>query len=202
MKPGDSRQTYHVRHKQRHVVTTEELRAHMASHTLLSEGLFELAIKTLRDELVEQLLDGNGVHIEGLGFFSLELGTVKVRDEQGRLRPKTYTSEEQLPTRDVVVEGINFAPDREMLSLLLSKECRFERLKYYTADEIPRDELLQTLADHCSQHGEFTRGDFQRLFHVTRYRADQILAALVGEERPQYCREKRGASWVYRKTDT
>lgn len=202
MKPGDTQQTYHVRHQQRHVVHTGELKKHIAAHSNITEGLFELVVQTLRDEIVEKLLSGNGVHIDGLGLFSLQLGTVKCRDEQGRQRTMTYTSEKMLRTRDVRIEGVTFVADKKMVERLTGERCRFERVTYHTVSNIPRGELLKTLAEYCAEHGSFTRHDFQRLFPVTRYRADQILTDLVGEEFPKYYRVKMGTTWVYRKTGT
>lgn len=199
-KPGDSQQTYHVRQQIHKVVHTAELKAHIEAHTNISEGLFELVVTTLRQEIVEQLLAGNGVHIDGLGLFTLQLGTVKDADDNGNPHGTTYTSEQALRTRDVIVSGVNFIPDKQMLGRLLSESCGFERVKRTTVTDIPRGKLLKTLADYCAAHGGFTRTDFQRLFHVTRYRADQMLTELVGEEFPKYYRTKQGAAWVYRKT--
>ena len=184
------------------MVHSQELKRHIAAHTLISEGTFELVVNTLCEEIAEKLLDGNGVHIDGLGLFSLEIGTVKVKDEKGRWRSRTYLSPKQLKAREVVVEGINFVPDRQMMKRLLEAKFSFERRKYEPVSDIPRGELLKTLADYCATHGCITRHEFQRLFGTTRYRADQILTALVSEEFPKYYRTKVGASWVYRKTGT
>ena len=203
MKPGDSQQTYHVRIEQRRVVHAEELMLHIAAHSMISEGLFEMVMTTLCDEIAEKLLDGNGVHIEGLGQFSLQIGTVKTKDEKGRRHAKTYTSPQQLKAREIVVEGINFIPDKRMMNRLRSAKFSFERRKQEPVSEIPRGELLKTMADYCAANdGCITRHEFQRLFGVTRYRADQILTALVSEEFPKYYRIKVGTLWVYRKTGT
>ena len=61
---------------------------------------------------------------------------------------------------------------------------------------------LKTLAEYCAEHGSFTRREFQRMFGVTRYRANQILTDLVSEEFPKYYRTQVGRLWVYRKTGT
>ena len=103
-----------------------------------------------------------------------------------------YTSPNQLKAREVVVEGINFIPDKHLMDVLRSAQFSFVRRKHEPVSEIPRGELLKTLADHCAAHGSITRHEFQRLFHVTRYRADQILTGLVSEEFPKYYRIKAG----------
>lgn len=202
MKPGDTVQTYHVRHEQKYVIHSRELREHIAGYTLISEGLFEMFIDTLKRELAEQLLMGKGVHLDGIGRFSLQLGTRKTKDEQGRWRTKTYTDPKQLTGHEVVVDGITFVPDKEMLMRLDSDSRHFVRDKGEYEQEVPRGELLKTLADYCAKHGSFTRRAVQYLFGLSRYKADRLLTDLVNEEYPKYYRQKAGTSWVYRKTGT
>ncbi len=197
---GEGETTYHVRVKQRGVVHTKELRYHIDAHTMVKPGVFDLVMNTLFDEIAEQLLDGKGVHIDGLGLFSVQLGTVKQQDKDGHWHTKTYTSPSQLTAREVCVDGINFVPDKQMMMRFVRERCSFERDKYEPASDVPRGELIKTLAEHCAEHGSFTRREFQRMFGVTRYRADQILTALVSEEYPKYYRTKYGNLWVYRKT--
>ena len=47
MKPGDTQQTYHVRHSQDYVMHSRELRELINSYTLISEGMFEMFLDTL-----------------------------------------------------------------------------------------------------------------------------------------------------------
>lgn len=51
----------------------------------MSKGLFEMVIDYVEREIAEQLLAGYSVHFDGLGRFSLQLGTRKVKDEADRL---------------------------------------------------------------------------------------------------------------------
>lgn len=202
MKPGDTQQTYHVRHCQDYVMHSRELREHINSYTLISEGMFEMFLDTLKREIAEQLLMGHGVHLDGIGRFCLQLGTKKTKDEQGRWRTKTYTAPSQLTGHEVTIDGISFVPDKEMLNRLQDGAPHFVRDKGEYEQEVPRGELLKTLADYCQQHGSFTRRVVQHLFCLSRYKADQLLTDLVNEEYPKYYRQKAGTTWVYRKTGT
>ena len=202
LRPGESVQTYHVRHEQERVIHTKELRQHIASYTIISEGLFEMVVDTLKRELAEQLLMGNGVHLDGIGRFSLQLGTKKVTDEHGRRHPKTYTDPKALTADELTIDGISFVPDKEMTDRLDGDSRRFALDKFAYRHNITRAELLTTLATLCRDRGSFTRSDFQRIFNVSRYKADQILADLVSEPYPKYYRQKRGKAWLYRKTGT
>jgi nucleoid DNA-binding protein len=202
MKPGDTVQTYHVRQVQYYVMHSRELRSHIAANSLVSEGIFEMVMDVLQKEIAEQLLDGKGVHLDGIGRFSLQIGTIKEKDEQGKWRAKVYTKPSQLTARELVVEGVTFVPDKEMLDRLKTDEHHFVCDKGSYKLDIPRAKLLATLDDYCAQHGSFSRRNFQTLFGVSRYKADQLLNDLVSEPSPQYYRQKHGSSWVYRKSGT
>ncbi|MBR1548590.1 MAG: HU family DNA-binding protein [Prevotella sp.] len=199
-KPGDSQQTYHVRIERPYIVSTDELRAHIASHAGISEGQYELVMKTLRDELLEHLCEGKGVHIDGLGMFSLQLGTVKVADGEGGRSRRSYLSPRQLKASEVTVDGISFLPDRQLTRELRAAKFTFQRRKDEPVHDVPRAELLKGLAGLCAEYGSFTRHDVQRLFGITRYLADRLLTELVVEANPMFCRTKAGTTWVYRKT--
>ncbi|MBR4898332.1 MAG: hypothetical protein IKZ48_06055 [Prevotella sp.] len=202
MKPSDTVQTYHVRQDQYYVMHSRELRSHIAANSLVSEGIFEMVMDVLQKEIAEQLLDGKGVHLDGIGRFSLQIGTVKEKDEQGKWRAKVYTKPSQLTARELVVEGVTFVPDKEMLDRLKTDEHHFVCDKGSYKLDIPRAKLLATLDDYCAQHGSFSRRNFQTLFGVSRYKADQLLNDLISEPSPQYYRQKHGSSWVYRKSGT
>lgn len=89
---GEEGQTYHVRQNIRRVIRSQEFREHISDYSLVTPGLFEMVIDYVEKEIAEQLLAGYSVHIDGLGRFSLRLGTRKVKDKAGNLRRKTYTS--------------------------------------------------------------------------------------------------------------
>lgn len=202
LKPGETVQTYHVRQVLKTTMRTHELAEHVSQHGMISVGLFEMVLDELKHELVEQLLNGHDLHLDGIGRFSLRLGTKKKKGEDGRWHTKTYLHPDELTAREVEVEGITFIPDKEMLTQLNKDSHAFTREKDSYEQDVPRAKLLKTLADYCQTHGSFTRSTFQRLFGVSRYRAQQMLDALVTEPFHKYYREKYGPSYIYRKSGT
>ena len=202
LKHGETVQTYHVRQVLKRTMRTRELAEHVSQHGMISVGLFEMVLDDLKRELVEQLLSGHDLHLDGIGRFSLRLGTKKEKGEDGRWHAKTYLHPDELTAREVEVEGITFVPDKEMLTQQNTDPHAFTRDKDSYEQDVPRAKLLKTFADSCQSHGSFTRSTFQRLFGVSRYRAQQMLDALVAEPFPKYYREKYGPSYVYRKTGT
>ena len=202
LKQGETVQTYHVRQVLKSTMRTRELAEHIARHGIISVGLFEMVVERLKQELAEQLLGGHDLHLDGIGRFSLQLGTKKTRGDDGRWHAKTYTSPDELTAREVVVEGISFVPDKEMLERLHSQPRLMVRHKGSYKQEVSRARLLKTLADYCAEHGSFTRRTVESLFGVSRYRAQQMLDDLVAEPYPKYYRQKFGPSYIYRKTGT
>lgn len=200
LKPGETVQTYHVRQVLKTTIRTRQLAEHVSSYEPFSVGVFEMVMSTLKKEIAEQLLSGHDLHLEGIGRFSLRLGTKKQKGEDGRWHAKTYLNPDDLTAREVEVEGITFVPDKEMLKRLTQKPHNFTRVKVAYKQEVSRSKLLKTLADYCQEHGSFTRTTFQYLFGVSRYRAQQMLDELVSEPFPKYYREKFGVTYVYRKT--
>lgn len=200
MKPGEIVQTYHVRQVLKTTVRTRELAEHVSKHDIISVGLFEMVMDILKREMAEQLLSGHDLHLDGIGRFSLQLGTKKQKGEDGRWHTKTYLHPDDLTARELLVEGISFVPDKAMLTRLKEDVLTFIREKESYQQEVSRSKLLKTLADYCQVHGSFSRTTFQRLFGVSRYRAQQMLDDLVSEPFPKYYREKFGVTYVYRKT--
>lgn len=200
LKSGDTVQTYHVRQVLKSTIRTRQLAEHVCSYEPFSVGVFEMVMNTLKKELVEQLLSGHDLHLDGIGRFSLRLGTKKQKGEDGRWHAKLYLHPDDLTAREVEVEGISFVPDKEMLKALTQRPHLFIREKAGYKQEVSRSKLLKTLAGYCQAHGSFTRTTFQYLFGVSRYRAQQMLDELVSEPFPKYYREKFGVTYVYRKT--
>lgn len=197
---GDTEQTYHVRQVMKNTIRTQDLAKHIGRYGIISEGLFLMVMERLKKEMVEHLLDGRDLHFDGIGRFSLQLGTKKVKGEDGRLHTKKYLRPDDLTAREVTIEGITFVPDKEMLNSLKNVSRIFVRHKGGYRQKVSRQKLLTTLSNYCQEHGSFTRNDFQKMFSVSRYRAQQMLDELVNAPYPKYYRVKQGPSYVYRKT--
>lgn len=199
MKPGETKQTYHVRQIYKTTVRTRELAEHIAKYTLISIDLFKMIMERLKMEMAEQLLSGHDLHIDGIGRFALQLGTKKRQDENGRWRTNIYDNPDLLNSDEVTIDGISFVPDKEMLKLLHSEKRMMVRHKEGYNQKVDREQMVQALSDICRQQGYFVRQDVQWLFGVSRFRAQQLLNGLVSEPKPLFARERHGTTWVYRR---
>ena len=200
LKDDEGRTTFQVRHDILGTLNTQGLVDHLKRHHLLANIPVEAVLEVLREEIVEHLLSNVNLHFDGIGRFSLQLGTKKVKGEDGKLHTKKYLHPDDLTAREVTIDGITFVPDKEMLNSLKNVSRIFVRHKGSYRQKVGRSKLLTTLSNYCQEHGSFTRNDFQKMFSVSRYRAQQMLDELVNAPYPKYYRVKQGPSYVYRKT--
>ena len=202
MKEGDEVQTYHARQCLKYTIRTKDLAEHIARHALIDEGVFYMVMERLKMELAEQLLNGRDLHLDGIGRFALQLGTRKVKNEEGKMERKTYLNPNDLTAHEMTIEGITFVPDKAMLDRLQEEEVTFKRVKGGYKQTVTQSQLIGTLANYCQERGSFSRRTVERLFGISRYRAQQLLDKLVDGPTAKFYRERFGTSYVYRRFGT
>ena len=189
--------TYHVRHEQRHVIRTRELQKYIARHHPISQGTFVMVLETLKEELVRLLLQGQGVHLDGLGRFALQIGMRRQAAGPGEGHDNHYYNPDELHGDEVRIEGVTFVPDKELLSRLTADVSRWQRKREQFRQDVGRDELVTWLTDYCRGCGTFTRRTVEFEFGLSRYKASLLLDRLVAEPQPLFQRHKEGPAWVY-----
>lgn len=123
-------------------------------------------VGSLSRHLRKQLLQGNAVHIDGIGTFSLAL---KLEDAT---KPKA-----DITARDVQVAGINFNPDRALLSEV-QHEVGFERSSVLRSSKVSEGEIVLRLKGYFEEHSSITKRAFQELFGLKYGRATKLLLSL------------------------
>lgn len=150
----------------------------------LPAGELEHALDDLKRVMLHEMEKGNAVSLPGIGTFRLSLkGDIEVKDGY-------YHG------RDVRVAGINFQPDRE----LLSKAMEFEvsQVPYGQAFDTEEDDIDQRLTTLFANHESVTHKDVRFAFDwtLTPHRISALLQRLVSEGR--LIREGRGCQTRYR----
>lgn len=123
-------------------------------------------VGSLSRHIRKQLLQGNAVHIDGIGTFSLSL---KLEDPT---KPKA-----DITARDVEVAGINFNPDRALLSEV-QHEVVFERSTVLRSSQVSEGEVVLGLKEYFQEHRNITKREFQELFGLKYGRATKLLLSL------------------------
>ena len=137
----------------------------------LSSGELTHALGDLQRVMLHELEKGNAVNLPGIGTFRLSLkGEIEMKDGN-------YHG------RDVHVAGINFQPDRE----LLSKVQTFEvcQTPYGQAFHTEEDDIEQRLTALFATHDSVTHKDVRFAFDwtLTPHRVSSLLKRLVSEGR-------------------
>lgn len=137
----------------------------------ISSGELLHALSDLQRVMLHEMEKGNAVNLPGIGTFRLSIkGEIEVKDG-------SYHG------RDVHVAGINFQPDKE----LLSKAQGFEvsQVPYDQAFHTEEDDIEQRLTALFANHDTVTHKDVRLAFDWTLspHRVSSLLKRLVSEGR-------------------
>ena len=188
--PGSTEEeaTYHVRRISM-TMSSRFLRDHIEENTIISAGLYELLMETLKKEIPEQLLHGRDLHIEGLGTFYLKIG----------LKQKSVTKPSAITANDLQIEGIGFKPDREFNDTVRHAVVHFVREEQRHSEEVTMADIIVRLTDYCRQHGPFTVRTLCALFGLTKYKASRVANQLVAGPAAKFTRQREGNTYFYRR---
>lgn len=124
-------------------------------------------IGSLAHHLRLQLLQGNAVHINGIGTFSLALrfdNPAKANDD--------------ITARDVQVSGINFTPDSNLLATVKSN-VSFERTSAGRSTAVTEGDAILALREYFKDYQSISKRTFQTLLGLKYGRATKLLTALT-----------------------
>lgn len=184
--PGDGeKKKFHVRTTNRQTIRSKDIMKEATSHFGVSRGDWAAVIENLIDMLAEHLSEGKRIHINGLGYFSISIGSTENEN------PKAMTR------RTVRVTGVNFQPEKSFMKSIRSQtNFSRERYKRHTADLSPI-EVDGLLTEYFKDHRSITCTQLQQSCGMTRSTAYRRLALLVQGEHPSLLREGYKNSTVY-----
>ena len=125
----------------------------------------------------EKLGDGKRIHINGLGYFSVSIGSTESEN------PKKMTR------GTVQITGVNFQPEKSFKKSIISR-AHFvrERYKVHTVDLSPI-EVDGLLSEYFKDHRSITCARMQQVCGMTRSTAYRRLQALTQGAHPSLQRE-------------
>lgn len=176
---------YHVRTTNRQTIASKDLIRETVLHSGVSRSAWTGVVEELIDSLSEHLSEGKRIHINGLGYFSINISSSESEN------PKAITR------RTVRVTGVNFLPEKSFLKGIRNK-ANFvrERYKNHTAGLSPI-EVDGLLTEYFKNHRSITCRQFQQTCGMTRTTAYRRLAVLMQREHPSLMREGYKNSTVY-----
>ena len=183
--PKDSKKRvrYHARVVPYGTVDTNKLAQRIHSRCTVTPADVKAVLSSLSDVVIEELKDGNRIHIEGLGYLQITLecppiqSTKEIRAESIRFKSVAFRSEAELRKR--------------------LRVARFERApKNHSSGLVAGERLDALLAGYFATHDHITRIGFQTLYGFTRTTANRRLKELRETGKIDYLGAARASIYI------
>ncbi len=201
LKDEQGRTTYQVRQDTHGTVTTKMLEEELALHGLQNNFTLDGAVEWLKKVMVSHMNFNRRIHLNGIGTFSLSVGLKPVVDEDGTVHKRIVTDPKDITGNEVEVTGINFVPDKEFLDYAKQELVYFEnsapRGSVGHSEWHEDEKLRQEVIGYLTEHKYLTCPLFMKLWHVTRYRAEQILLQFCEGEDAILVRQQQAHTYFY-----
>ena len=153
-------------------VTTDEIARNIASGSTFSAHEVVPVLDYLYQEMEKALLSGRGVHLKGLGYFSLHLSGEVVTNEKGT---------EML--RHAQVDDIRFRPEQQFLNRFSKIELRREKRGGQSVSRLSDDDVLREAVRLTEEYGMFTPIQLESALHLHRKQVYRLLNRLEQEDK-------------------
>lgn len=162
---------YHARVVGSHTTNTAEITRRIQSACSLTKGDIKGALSALSDILIEDLSNGDRVHLEGVGYFQITLECAETEDPS-----KTHA-------QNVHFKTVRFTPDK-ILKKELHKAIHTKRseTKFHSL-QLSDIEIDGKLMEYFEENSYLTRRRFELLCGFTRTMALKHIKRLIQEKR-------------------
>lgn len=161
-----TRELYHPRPTHSQTIDTERLVNELREISGLSSSAVTAVLHGLNQALVRHLSEGDNVHIDGIGSFSISLTA-----------PET-TSPSATRASSIKIKSVNFRCDKELRDEV-SQRATFVRDRFKTqSPEIKEADLIKQVAEYFKTNRSMTRQQFMNhtgLNHSTAIRRLSML---------------------------
>lgn len=163
--------------------TTRDMVEHIQEVCTLTKVDCNAVIEAMSNYIINMLVSGNHVHIDGLGTLSPALHFVDSSKEAALQAPG-----------DVRVTDVNFRPERELM-MMLKEQMRFERKEAVRSSNVSIATVVVQLQKYFADARELTSHQFESMFGFKRSRANTVLKKLVDQSK--LCRYMMGQTYIY-----
>ena len=164
---GSNKKRYHARVVSSNRISTDELAEEIQKECSLTITDVKAVLIALGDKLAKHLGEGSKVHLEGFGYFQVNL----------------QCKEEVCSTRSVRSDNVEFKSesyraDKEMKKHLKKQKIQRSQTKIHS-EEMTEEEIDRKLMDYFKTHDALTRSQFEVLCTQVKSTAHRILQKLV-----------------------
>ena len=164
---GTNKKKYHARVVSSNRISTNELAEEIQNECSLTIADVKAVLIALGDKLAKHLGDGSKVHLEGIGYFQVNLQC----KEEVRT-PRSVRSE------NVEFKSVSYRADNELKKHLRNQKIQRSQTKIHSV-EMTEEEVDQKLTEYFKTHETLTRSQFEVLCTQVKSTAHRILQKLV-----------------------
>ena len=162
-----NKKRYHARVVSSNRISTNELAEEIQNECSLTIADVKAVLIALGDKLAKHLGDGSKVHLEGIGYFQVNLQC----KEEVRT-PQSVRSE------NVEFKSVSYRADNEPKKHLRNQKIQRSQTKIHSA-EMTEEEIDQKLTEYFKTYETLTRSQFEVLCTQVKSTAHRILQKLV-----------------------
>ena len=164
---GTNKKRYHARVVSSDRITTDELAEEIQKECSLTINDVKAVLIALGDKLAKHLGDGSKVHLEGIGYFQVNL---QCKEEVCTTR--------SVRSENVEFKSVSYRADNELKKHLKKQKIQRSQTKIHSV-EMTEEEIDQKLTDYFKTNDTLTRSQFEVLCTQVKSTAHRILQKLV-----------------------
>ena len=164
---GSNKKRYHARVVSSDRISTDELAEEIQKECSLTITDVKAVLIALGDKLAKHLGDGSKVHLEGIGYFQVNL---QCKEE--------VCSTRSVRSDNVEFKSVSYRADNELKKHLKKQKIQRSRTKIHSV-EMTEEEIDRKLMDYFKTHDALTRSQFEVLCTQVKSTAHRILQKLV-----------------------
>lgn len=164
---GTNKKRYHARVVSSDRISTDELAEEIQKECSLTITDVKAVLIALGDKLAKHLGEGSKVHLEGIGYFQVNL--------QCKEEVRTTRS---VRSDNVEFKSVSYRADNELKKHLRNQKIQRSQTRIHSR-EITEEEIDQKLSDYFKTHDTLTRSQFEVLCTQVKSTAHRILQKLV-----------------------
>lgn len=164
---GTNKKRYHARVVSSDRITTDELAEEIQNECSLTITDVKAVLIALGDKLAKHLGDGSKVHLEGIGYFQVNL---QCKEEVCTTR--------SVRSENVEFKSVSYRADNELKKHLKKQKIQRSQTKIHSV-EMTEEEIDQKLTDYFKTDDTLTRSQFEVLCTQVKSTAHRILQKLV-----------------------
>ena len=155
----------HPRIVSHHTVTPQELAQSIQARCTATTADVKVVLESLRSVMVQALKEGDRVHVDGIGYFSITLEAEPIQDKKG------------IRAESVHFKSVSFKPEAQLKKSL--DGVRLERNPNKAHSKMCSDAEIAKRLDKYFEHKQtITRDEFQQLCGLLRTTAQRKLNEL------------------------